>query len=293
MSVAGILAGILRFSPSRRYRFPGGQKSYIPYAGWKRWHYYFSVFFGLATFTWILSGLFTMNPGHWSPGPGASEAEVQAFAGAELDPSAFRVAPPVAAGVLGKCVDASELELLMFQGRPYYLARDANSQVRLLSGLEDSGGCISSLPVPELLQAASRVAGGMAAANSTLLTAYDAYYYDRTRRKPLPVLRVRFDDARKTWLYIDPRTSSIEARYTSRSRAERWLYEGLHDLDFPFLYWHRPAWDITLIVLSLGGIALIVTSVVLAVKYLRKSAKRNFWTVPALREENPHPSHRR
>jgi hypothetical protein len=142
--------------------------------------------------------------------------------------------------------------------------------------LDDSGECISGLPVLELLQAASRVAGGMAAADSTLLTAYDAYYYDRTRRKPLPVLRVRFADARQTWLYIDPRTSSIEARYTHRSRAERWLYQGLHDLDFPFLYWHRPAWDLTLIFLSLGGIALIVTSIVLAVKYLQKSAKRNF-----------------
>jgi hypothetical protein len=68
----------------------------------------------------------------------------------------------------------------------------------------------------------------------------------------------------------------IEARYTNRSRVERWLYEGLHDLDFPFLYWHRPAWDLTLIILSLGGISLIVTSIVLAVKYLQKSTKRNF-----------------
>jgi hypothetical protein len=289
MSLAGILAAVLRFSPSRRYRFPGGQKSFIPYAGWKRWHYYFSIFFGLATFTWILSGLFTMNPGHWSPGPGATDAEMLAFAGAELDPAAFRIAPREAAGVLGKCVDASELELLIFQGRPYYLARGANSQVKLLSGQDDSEGCISALPMPELLQAASRVAGGKPATDRALLTAYDGYYYDRTNQKPLPVLRVRFADSRQTWLYINPKTSLIEARYTNRSRAERWLYQGLHDLDFPFLFWHRPAWDVTLIVLSLGGIALIVTSVVLAVKYLLRSAKRNFWTLP-LRAENPHPS---
>jgi hypothetical protein len=282
MSLAGILAAILRFSPSRRYRFPGGQMSYIPYAGWKRWHYYFSIFFGLATFTWILSGMFTMNPGNWSPGPEPSEREIQAFAGADLDPNAFRIGPAEAARLLGKCLESSEFELLMFQGRPYYLARDNKSQVKMLSGLGDSETCISALPEPELLQAASRVVGGTPPADNTLLSTYDAYYYDRTRQKPLPVLRVRFADARQTWLYINPQTSLIEARYTNRSRYERWLYEGLHDLDFPFLYWHRPAWDVTLIFLSLGGISLIVTSVVLAVKYLQKSAKRNFRPSPRI-----------
>jgi hypothetical protein len=275
MSLAGILAAILRFSPSRRYRFPDGQRSYIPYAGWKRWHYYFSLVFGLATFTWILSGFFTMNPGNWSPGPTASNSEVQVFAGAQLDPGAFRVAPAQASAVLRSCLDVRELEMLMFEGRPYYLARDQRSQTRMLSALGDTKSCISEMPHSELLHAAIRVAGAPATDN-TLLTEYDTYYYDRTGQKPLPVLRVRLDDSRHTWLYINPATTAIEARYTNRSRYERWLYQGLHDLDFPFLYWHRPAWDFTLIILSLGGISLIVTSAVLAVKYLQGSAKRNF-----------------
>jgi hypothetical protein len=111
-----------------------------------------------------------------------------------------------------------------------------------------------------------------------MLNEYDAYYYDRTRQKPLPVLRLRFGDARQTWLYINPQTASIQARYTNRSRYERWLYQGLHDLDFPFLYWHRPAWDLTVIILSIGGMVLIVTSIVLAVKYLQRSAKKHIRT---------------
>jgi hypothetical protein len=41
------------------------------------------------------------------------------------------------------------------------------------------------------------------------------------------------------------------------------------------LYWHRPAWDLTVILLSIGGMALIVTSFVLAWKYLLQSTKRN------------------
>ena len=44
-----------------------------------------------------------------------------------------------------------------------------------------------------------------------------------------------------------------------RSRLERWLYDGLHSLDFPFLYYQRPLWDAVLILLSIGGIVSTVT----------------------------------
>jgi hypothetical protein len=90
----------------------------------------------------------------------------------------------------------------------------------------------------------------------------------------LPVLRIRFADPQRTWLYLSPRTGRIAARFTNRSRLERWLYSGLHDLDFPFLYWHRPAWDITVIVLSIGGLALSLSSLVLALKYLRRQYRK-------------------
>ena len=216
-----------------------------------------------------------MNPGKWSPGPNPTEAEVRAFAGADLDPSAFHVSPSQAVTLLQKCLRPSELEMIVFQSQPYYLARDQRSQLRLVRGQGDWSSCLLAMPAQELLQAGSRVADNAAPAESAMLDRYDAYYYDRDRQKPLPILRVRFADARQTWLYINPQTALIQARYTNRSRYERWLYQGLHDLDFPFLYWHRPAWDLTVIALSVGGIALIFTSIVLAVKYLQKSAKRN------------------
>ncbi len=90
-SLVGLLIGVLQFSPSRRYRLPGPRNSSIPYLGWKRWHYLAGTSFGLFTFTWILSGLFTMNPSN-SPGPDPTDAEVQPFAGGELNPNHFRLA---------------------------------------------------------------------------------------------------------------------------------------------------------------------------------------------------------
>ena len=62
-------------------------------------------------------------------------------------------------------------------------------------------------------------------------------------------LRLKFDDPDKTWFYIDPRLGRVLARYQRRERLQRWIYHGLHSLDFSFWYYSRPAWDIGVIVL--------------------------------------------
>ncbi len=274
MCVFGIAAGALRYSPSRRYRFPGPRYSSVPHVGTKRWHYLLGYIFGAVTFTWILSGLFSMNPGSWSPGPEASLDEVHAFAGAPLRVQAFRTAPLEAWTILRQCVPVKELELIMFQGAPYYLARHSVSEVRLLPAAAPEPSCISQMPVDSLVSASRQPVGGAAVLSADLLTGYDSYYYDRNSRKPLPVLRVRLNDPRQTWLYVNPKTALIVARYTARSRWERWLYNGLHSLDFPFLVYRRPLWDIVVVVLSAGGFTLSVSGIVLALRYMQKRARK-------------------
>ena len=90
---------------------------------------------------------------------------------------------------------------------------------------------------------------------TTSLSDYDSFYYSRARQTPLPVLRVKFGDPAKTWFYIDPATSQIVSQVHRLNRVERWLYNGLHSLDFSFWYNKRPLWDIGMIVLSLGGLS--------------------------------------
>jgi hypothetical protein len=189
------------------------------------------------------------------------------------------VTPAEAASRLQGCIRPVELEMILFRGQPYYLAKGRNSEVQLVSAESGTGTCIAEVPADELRAASQSAAGGAPIVEETRLNTYDAYYYDRDREKPLPVLRIRFADPRRTWLYVNPRTGLIAARYTNRSRLERWLYSGLHDLDFPFLYWRRPAWDLTVIVLSLGGLALSITSLVLALKYLRRQYRRRAMTL--------------
>jgi hypothetical protein len=109
-----------------------------------------------------------------------------------------------------------------------------------------------------------------AGAEVRMLNQYDAYYLDRHRQRPLPVVYAQVKDAVGTRYYIDPATATVVHQYSSRSWVNRWLYHGLHSLDFPWLYNYRPLWDIVVITLMLGGTALCVTSIVMTWRVLSR-----------------------
>jgi len=125
-----------------------------------------------------------------------------------------------------------------------------------------------------LLTCARDAMPGAAIVDASWLDTYDSYYYSRDRDLPLPVLRVRYADPSGTWLYVDPNRGTILRKEERLSRVNRWLYHGLHSLDFPWLYNRRPLWDIILIVLSIGGIASAVTSLAPAWRRLRRHTQR-------------------
>ena len=64
--------------------------------------------------------------------------------------------------------------------------------------------------------------------------------------------------------------------YSSSNWVSRWLYHGLHSLDFPWLYNYRPLWDIVVITFMLGGTALCVTSLILAWRVLGRKLTSAF-----------------
>jgi hypothetical protein len=107
-----------------------------------------------------------------------------------------------------------------------------------------------------------------------VLNQYDRYYLDRTRRLPLPVILAEATTGKQTRYYIDPKTARIVQTYNSGNWVNRWLYNGLHSLNFPWLYNYRPLWDIVVITLMLGGTALCVTSLILAWRVLGRKLAR-------------------
>ncbi|MDB5501010.1 MAG: peptidase, partial [Tardiphaga sp.] len=70
--------------------------------------------------------------------------------------------------------------------------------------------------------------------------------------------------------HLDPVTGDLVGRSDSGRRAYRWLYNGLHSLDFPWLIAYRPAWDIVVWLLSLLGMTISASGVVIGWRYLKK-----------------------
>jgi hypothetical protein len=90
----------------------------------------------------------------------------------------------------------------------------------------------------------------------------------------LPVLRVKFADPLETWVYVDPRESALLATVHRLNRVERWLYNGLHSLDFAFWYSKRPFWDIGMILLCAGALASSAIGLCLGVRRLWRDVAR-------------------
>jgi len=107
----------------------------------------------------------------------------------------------------------------------------------------------------------------------SLLDRYDRYYLDRHHVAPLPVVLVELNDAVGTRYYVDPKSARIVGGYSAANFLDRWLYHGLHSMNFPWLYNYRPAWDIVVIAFMLGGTGLAVTSLVLAWQVLGRKLR--------------------
>ena len=151
-----------------------------------------------------------------------------------------------------------ELEYASFDGKPVYLATNG----RDTRVVPVDGAPLAAFDSSEIMRV-MRQAAGERVAELRVMEEYDAYYLDRRRTRPLPVIYLRLNDAVSSRYYVDPRTARVVGSYSARNWISRWLYHGLHSLDLPWLYNHRPLWDVVVIALMLGGTAVCVTSIML------------------------------
>jgi hypothetical protein len=268
VALLGLVLGVVRFKRTR----PFDLMQSFPYTGWMRWHVVLGAVFGVFTLTWVFSGLMSMEPWAWTNARGL-ELEREVLSGGGPDLTRFPTADPRTWAALAGDRAIKEVELTTIQDEPYYVVRlghparavrrERLHQPYLISGREEGDRLLVSPATmtarSEAFSTASIVARlreavpEAAIAEQTLLTEYDDYYYSRRGLTPLPVLRVKFDDPMRTWVYVDPEMSQILAQVHRLNRVERWLYNGLHSLDFAFWYRSR-LWDVGIIVLCLGGL---------------------------------------
>ena len=264
MALVGLLWGFWRFSPRAIYRLRR-VASHSPYAKWMWWHHYAGLVFGVATLTWIFSGLLSMDPWDWHPSTTPTADQRRAFAGGPFGLDGVSIEDLLRA--LNGLGSAREAAVILFRGQRW-LATDRGTASL------DRGAATLPLDEHTVMSLAGSAMSNAHVTEVTRLTDYDAYYYDRDRELPLPVFRIRYDDPARTWLYVDAGRGAVLRKEERLTRLNRWFYHGLHSLDFPFLYYRRPLWDIVVIVLSAGGLGLSLAAVSPAWHRLRRHLRR-------------------
>ena len=239
-----------------------------PYRGWTMWHHLIGLIFGVFALAWVVSGTISMNPWGFLEGSGGNERAL--LAGEPLSWSAYRdslsalTRNPSLAGMVS-------LTSAPQAGKLFWLARWPDGKILRLDG----NGQTAPLQPAELPRLAGIVAAGRPIESAELMNREDSYYYRGVTggRFTLPVYRVTLSDAAHTRYYFDPRTGALMGRIDSARRGYRWLFDGLHHMDFFAWMRLRPLWDMLVLLLMLGGIGVTGTGCYLAIARIRRDLR--------------------
>lgn len=255
--ISGAFVGFMRL----RLRKPYRGRNYSPYPGTMKLHHILGLCCLVPLTTFMFSGLMSMNPwdvfkdeipykSHldaYRDSPGASKAIEQTQSLTALREQ------------LDRHLDSREVVWQWLGGTAYQYTISSNNHRTPLT-----------TPPPAVVQLRAVMQGYNISAIERL-DSYDSYYYSHHENwRPLPVLRVRFDDPAQTWFHLDLSTGEMLNRLTTTGRVKRWLYNGLHSLDFTVLIHNRPLWDLVMIALCTSGLVFSVTSIVIGWRRLRR-----------------------
>ncbi len=261
LTIIGLYLGISQF---RR----GSNGRLSPYRGWFYWHHIAGLVFGIVTLTWVVSGTLSMNPWGFLEGGGGNErirlaGEPHPWRDIRHSLEALKANPPPG--------DVVNVRSAPFEGKLFWLAVRQDGMTSRL----DADGQPAAVSNVDLGAAAERLAGTEAIASQELMAEEDAYYFafsvaERSDPPPFPVYRIILNDTEHTRYYLDPRTGELLGKVDANRRGQRWLFSGLHRLDFAAWLRIRPVWDIITLALLFGGIGVTATGSYLALSRIKR-----------------------
>ncbi|KRB92396.1 PepSY domain-containing protein [Duganella sp. Root198D2] len=258
--MAGMVLGLQRLR--LRQRYASGRRS--PYRGWQAWHHWLGLGIGTLTLTWLFSGWLSVTPFNWLSSPGVTANDQLAFAGGPLSRQDLSLD-------LAQAVHASqglfELEWRRVDGKLFFGALDRTGQ-RLLD--PDSGRPAAPIAQEVLLHAVRAARPGVQVLAAELIDSGDSFYYRHHGDRDFPVLRVQFQLNDETTFYADPRKGQLVGHADRNSKWNRWLFNGLHQLDFAAAVRKRPLWDVLVAVLCVFGAMLCATGLFLGGRRISK-----------------------
>jgi uncharacterized iron-regulated membrane protein len=259
VAMTGFWIGILRVR--LRHRYFGGAMT--PYRGWKSWHHIAGLTGGVFVLTWTFSGWLSLDPGEFFAERGVDREMVVRYGGSET--------PHMPADFLSRAVEqaraAVEVRFVWLGGKPLVVLTSRDGSHR---SVDPATGAAAQLSDDGIFEAARRLMPNAVMTMRQRLEQADAYWYSHHDQRQIPVLRAGFDDDAHTWLHIDPATGDLLGRTDDSRRTYRWLFNALHSFDFALLLRYRPAWDAVVWLLSLLGLIVLVSGIVIGWRRLRQ-----------------------
>lgn len=275
--ISGIVVGVWRWRFRGHYR-TGAKTPYVE--PWMRWHHLIGLVAAAFVFTWIFSGLMSMNP----LGVFSSTREA-------IDTGRYRGGAVAVDGALGESAallaavdDAGfkpvEIQWRRIGGELFAVLLDGQGETRIVSGSDGHLQVARLLPAAWLQQKV-RALSDAPVQGYWVQHAADAYFYPRAPEamngaavRRFPVAVADFDDAEATRVYLDLATGDPLLTMGRRERVGRWLFHFLHSWDLPAMLRQVTARLAVLLLLSLAGAALCATSTVIGYRRLRMKLRR-------------------
>ncbi len=263
-TAAGLWLGVSRLrvlKQANRFIFSS------PFNSWLWGHHILGIFIGVFVLTWIFSGWLSMDHGRIFSQPNPQPKQVSNFRGVSM----AQASESVSTDAFKAIKDFREAEIIAVGGKTFVLSKIEN-ELTLYEPSNDQSLLPTKLTQTLVSKAVERAWPESNAISAKKLENND--YYGKLRSESLPdsTLRIILNDPAQTWVHIDMRNGEILSVMDRSRRLYRWLFNGLHSLDFPGLTSHRPLWGVVILTLLTLGFVFSVIGVVIGWKrvfYLR------------------------
>lgn len=226
---------------------------------WMRWHHILGLFAGVLVLSWIFSGWLSMDHGRLFSTLSATQLQQHLIQGKPLQ----EVVKHIDLASLASLPPASEVTIYAFNGTDVILARDK-------SGLMDA----EPLELPRIRKAIGDAWPNQRITSLAVVSDKDVYTNLREGQLPVGAIRAVLGNKDSTWVHVDAFSGEILSVMDRNRRLYRWLFNGLHSLDFPGLTERRPLWDAIMLACLFAGFSLSLTGIVIGFRRLRSPASR-------------------
>ena len=259
VGITGVVAGLtLGVKHLRAARQLGDKGLASPFSGWLAWHHKIGFVFGIVVLLWIFSGWLSMDHGRLFSVPDPTAQQVADVRGIALSEALGQIQVEDLARFAG----ASEFEITALDEQPLLVARTHEESELMLIGpsrIADQSYLISAAE-----SAVSRAWPDNTIKNSYMVPADDIYGHLREGSIGDRTLRLVLSDVDETWVHVNLNDGHLVSVMDYSRRMYRWLFNGIHSLDFPGLVNSRPLWDVLMIFLMAVGFIFSLTGIVIA-----------------------------